>query len=224
VALPRLLAWRFPSTGVAAEAVAPLPRDAHGAIVFGASADMRRVTAETVALWSSVLRAVPGAVLLLGCPSGKWPQPVADRLHATFANFGMVERVKLQGAHESGAVNLDLLGRVDVLLDTAPVNGMNEVAEALWMGVPVVTLKGRRRAGAIGAAILEAAGRAEWIAETEHDYASLAARLAEASDLAQLRAGLRDATAASPLCDAKGFADLLKSALGSFPLRSAHAA
>jgi len=224
VPLPRLLTWRFPATGVAGETVGGLPRDTNGHVVFGAHGDMRRIAADTVALWSSVLRAVPGATLLLGSAEGVWPQPVAERLHAMFSNFGLVGRVTLQGAHEPGAVNLDLLGRVDILLDTAPVNGMNDLAEALWMGVPAVTLTGDRRAGCVGAAILEAAGRADWIAATEADYAAIAARLAESADLAALRADLRDATAASALCDAKGFAALLASALDSLPVRSAHAA
>ena len=103
-------------------------------------------------------------------------KPVSERLGQMFANFGVVDRVRLQGPHESAAVNLDLFARVDILLDTAPVNGMNDIAEALWMGVPAVTLKGDRRAGCMGAAILEAAGRSGWIASTVEDYVTAAAR------------------------------------------------
>ncbi|HEY1720442.1 MAG TPA: tetratricopeptide repeat protein [Magnetospirillaceae bacterium] len=215
IALPQLLTWRFPATGVEAETVKPLPRDLSGQVTFGAIGDMRRITAETVALWASVLRAVPDASILIGNASGAWPQPIAERLGQMFANFGVVNRVRLQGPHEPTTVNLDLFGRIDVLLDTTPVTGMNDVAEALWMGVPVVTLRGDRRAGCIGAAILDAAGRGDWVAATGEDYVAIAARLAAAADLDAIRAGLRDSVSASALCDAKGFVDAFGAALMS---------
>jgi predicted O-linked N-acetylglucosamine transferase (SPINDLY family) len=213
VAMPHLLAWQFPATGIAEEKVATLPRDAAGQITFGANGDMRRITPDTVALWAAVLRAVPGASMLIGNITGAWAPPVTERLGQMFANFGVVDRIRLQGPRQATAVNLDLFARVDVLLDTAPVNGMNDVAEALWMGVPVVSLKGDRRAGCIGAAILEAAGCPEWVAATADDYVTIAAGLAEAADLAGMRAGLREKVAASPLCDAEGFAKILHAAL-----------
>ncbi len=224
VELPRLLAWRFPATGMETETVRPQPRDVTGQVTFGAVGDLRRITADTVALWAAALRAVPGAAMLIGNANGVWSKPVSERLGQMFANFGLVDRVRLQGPHDSGAVNLDFFGRIDVLLDTAPVTGMNDVAEALWMGVPVVTLRGERRAGCVGAAILEAAGRADWIAATGDDYAGIAASLADAADLATTRRGLRDAVAASPLTDATGFAKLLIEALQARLARAAHAA
>jgi predicted O-linked N-acetylglucosamine transferase (SPINDLY family) len=222
--LPHLLAWRFPGTGDAAEAVQSSPRQANGHVTFGVMGDMRRITPDTVALWAQALRSAPGAKLLVGGNGVAWPQPIVERLGGMFANFGLVDRVSLQGPMEMGPVNFDFFSRIDILLDTAPVNGMNELAEALWMGVPAVTLAGHRRAGRIGAAILDAAGRAEWIAATPAEFAALAAALADRADLAQLREGLRDQVAASPLCDLKGFAESFKAALLAAPLRSAHAA
>ena len=220
IELPQLFAWRFPATGVDAEMVKPLPRAGSGRVTFGAIGDLRRITADTVALWASVLRAVPGSSMLIGNTSGAWAPPVAERLGHMFANFGVVDRVRLQGPHEAGGVNLDLFARIDVMLDSTPVSGMNDVAEALWMGVPVVTLRGDRRAGCTGAAILDAAGHPEWVAARAEDYVVIAAALAEATDLAATRAGLRDAVAASPLCDAKGFAELLKAGLSKHAVQA----
>ncbi|HVY03002.1 MAG TPA: hypothetical protein VG983_05040, partial [Caulobacterales bacterium] len=140
------------------------------------------------------------------------------------ANFGVVDRVRLQGPHQATTVNLDLFARIDILLDTAPVSGMNDVAEALWMGVPVVSLKGDRRAGCMGAAILDAANRADWAAATADDYVAIAAALADAADLTETRAGLRDALSASPLRDAKGLAQALKTALAARAKRAAQPA
>ena len=224
VTLPRLLAWRFPGAGEDAETVQPSPRQANGHVTLGVMGDMRRITADTVALWAMALRNMPGAKLLVGGNGVAWPQPIVERLGGMFANFGVVDRINLQGPLEMGPVNFDFFSRIDILLDTAPVNGMNEVAEALWMGVPVVTLAGDRRAGCIGAAILEAAGRPEWIAASPEQFAEIAAGLADSQDMAELRAGLRDHVAASPLCDAKGFAESFKAALFALPVRSAHAA
>jgi predicted O-linked N-acetylglucosamine transferase (SPINDLY family) len=224
VKLPRLLAWRFPGTGDEAESVQPSPRAANGRVTFGAVGDMRRITADTVALWASVLRAVPGATLLVGGTGAAWPKPTVEKLGGMFANFGLADRVNLQGPPESGPANFDFYARIDVLLDTWPVNGLNEVAEAMWMGIPVVTLGSLRRAGCTGSAILEAAERTDWIATTADEYATIAATLGEAADLASLRAELRDQIAASPLCDVEGFAKSLREALQSLGVRSAHAA
>ena len=224
VKLPRLLAWRFPGTGDTAEAVLASPRAANGYVTFGAIGDMRRITADTVALWAAALRATPGAKLLVGGTGAPWPKPVVDRLGGMFANFGLADRVNLQGPPETGAASFDFYARIDVLLDTWPVNGLTEVAEALWMGIPVVTLTSFRRAGRIGAAILDAAARPEWIAANEDEFAAIAAGLAESADLARLRAGLRDEIAASPLCDTEGFAKSFKQALLALGVRSAHAA
>ena len=224
VKLPRLLAWKFPSTGDESESIRPSPRQAGGHVTFGAVADFRRITPDTVALWAAVLRAVPGARLAIGGVVQPWPKQSVEKLGGLFANFGLAERVNLQGPPDAGAAYFDFLGRVDVLLDSWPVAGLGEVAEALWLGVPVVTLAGSRRAGLTGAAVLEAAGQTGWTAATAADYVSIAAALADSADLPALRTGLRDQLAASPLCDVEGFAKQLQSALLAASMRSADAA
>lgn len=213
VTLPQLLAWRFPGTEDEAERISPLPRERSDSVMFGGTGDMRRVTPETVALWSSVLHAVPGSQLTLAT-NDLWPQGVADRLFAMFANCGVVNRITLQKpAPRAGAVNLAFLHGIDILLDSAPVNGFADIPEALWMGVPVVTLRGSHRAGCIGAAILEAAGRPEWVAHSRTDYVAIARRLAHSGELPAVRAGLRTTTAESPLCDVGRFATDFKAAM-----------
>ncbi len=213
IRLSRLFAWRFPATGGDEEIVRPLPRDLQqGRVTFGAHGDMRRITAETVALWAGVLHAVPNSTLRLGAERG-WSDAIAKRLLDMFADFGVVHRIALDARTEEGRVNFELLSRIDILLDTAPVNGIGEVAQALWMGVPAVNLRGSRRGGRTGWAVLAAAGHPEWSASSTGEYARIAAGLAARSDLAELRAGLRAAIESSALCDAKGLAEELRAAL-----------
>ena len=210
--LPRLLGWTFPATGVEEEAVVASPRDAFGVVTFGAIGDLRRITPATVALWAGVLTQVPNAQLLLGT-SHDWQRGATARLLDMFANFGVANRVSLQTPGPARGVNLTFYNSIDLLLDTAPVSGLSEVAEALWMGVPVISLKGTRRAGRSAAAVLGAAGRGGWAAHDEAGYVRMAVDLATGTTLAGLRGELRDSVAASPLCDTKGLAELITKAL-----------
>jgi predicted O-linked N-acetylglucosamine transferase (SPINDLY family) len=102
---------------------------------------------------------------------------------------------------------------VDVALDTFPYNATTTTCEALWMGVPVVTLAGARHAARVGASLLGAAGFAAGIAARPEDYVATARLLAEQRQLlAALRANLRADMARSPLCDAAGHARALEDA------------
>lgn len=104
--------------------------------------------------------------------------------------------------------------KVDIILDTFPYPGGTTTCEALWMGVPTLTLAGDTMLARQGASLLTCAGLEEWVANNEEDYVALA--LAHASDinrLAQLRSGLRQQVLASPLFDAPRFARHLEDAL-----------
>ena len=103
---------------------------------------------------------------------------------------------------------------VDIILDTFPYPGGTTTCEALWMGVPTVTLAGNTMLSRQGASLLTCAGMEEWIANSENSYIALA--IAHASDidrLAQLRSGLRQQVLSSPLFDAPRFALNLENAL-----------
>jgi predicted O-linked N-acetylglucosamine transferase (SPINDLY family) len=94
---------------------------------------------------------------------------------------------------------------IDVALDPFPYNGTTTTCEALWMGVPVVTLAGDRHAARVGASLLTAACHPEWIAASRPDYVRIAAGLAAAPELrARLRAGLREEMKQSALLDHPG--------------------
>jgi predicted O-linked N-acetylglucosamine transferase (SPINDLY family) len=190
----------------------PSPVAAVGTVTFGGVLDLLRLTPQTVAAWAQVLEAVPGSQLLLGY-SGIYDPGVEDRALQMFAHFGQAHRIILWHDEAKPDVDrrVDFFRAVDVMLDTLPNTVGADVCEALWMGVPSVTLAGRTRAGLMSASGLHAAGLKEWIAKDVDDYVGIAARLAcDEAGLARHRADLRDKLRASPLCDGKGFfADLV---------------
>jgi predicted O-linked N-acetylglucosamine transferase (SPINDLY family) len=116
-------------------------------------------------------------------------------------------RVDLSGGTSSRREHLERYAGLDVALDTFPYHGTTTTCEALWMGVPVVTLAGRAHASRVGVSLLTVAGLPELITRDPEEYIRVAAELASDRDrLARLRAGLRDRLRASALCDAPGYA------------------
>ncbi|MDH5256144.1 MAG: hypothetical protein OEW72_09545, partial [Gammaproteobacteria bacterium] len=113
---------------------------------------------------------------------------------------------------------------IDIALDTFPYNGTTTTFEALWMGVPVVTLRGERHAARVGASILTHLGRPEWIAEDQMGYATIAVRLAgDLPALAAVRQSLRAELQRSSLVDAAGFARKFEAACSELQRQAAGA-
>jgi predicted O-linked N-acetylglucosamine transferase (SPINDLY family) len=103
---------------------------------------------------------------------------------------------------------------VDIALDPIPYGGTTTTCEALWMGRPVVSLAGDRHASRVGASLLGAIGRAEWVADDPESYVAIAARLAgDRISLRQESADLRGRLTASPLFDHAGQAGRFGDAL-----------
>jgi len=193
--------------------VGDLPAAQHGRFTFGSFNDLSKVTAVTAQLWAGVVTAVPGSRLLL--KSGSLGDArVRKRIAARFERLGVArERLELRGWEVQPKGHLSLYGRVDVALDTYPYNGGTTTCEALWMGVPVVTLAGETHASRMGASLLKAAGLERLVAGTPEDYVQIAAMLARQRDeLAALRRGMRLRLQAAPLMDEAGFTAALEAA------------
>ena len=123
-------------------------------------------------------------------------------------------RVELNGIFRSYEHHLDHYNEVDVALDTFPYNGATTTCEALWMGVPVVTLEGASHAGRVGSSILRAVGLEHNVCTSEHDYVRRAAEVAsDASYRLDLRKTLRRTVETSSLCDGPAFAERFTSTL-----------
>ncbi len=196
-----------------APAVAPSPASANGYITFCCCNDLAKLNDDVLGLWARVLTAVPASRLLLR--AGQLDDsPLREDFVARLAAAGIdPARVDLEGPLPR-AEYLAAYARADMALDPFPYPGGATSAEALWMGVPVLTLAGRGLLAGQGADIASAAGQSDWIARDADDYVRLAMeRAADYPALARLRAGLRARVAASALCDAGRFASDLTGAL-----------
>lgn len=181
----------------------PLPpaRPADAPVVFGSFNNAMKLSPKTIVLWARVLQALPDSRLLLKAPSLK-DAAVQARFAALFAEQGITgERLVFVGP--SGLADMmQEYGSIDIALDPTPYNGGTTTLQALWMGVPVVTLAGGNFVSRMGASFLDTLGQPEWIAHDESDYVAKASRLA--GEVRQLRANrprLRAQMAASRLCD-----------------------
>jgi predicted O-linked N-acetylglucosamine transferase (SPINDLY family) len=163
-------------------------------------------------VWCELLRAVPAARLLLvrHVLRGETAEEWRERFRARGLPAG---RVELRSVEAVDLNHLRQYADIDVALDAFPWNGHTTACEALWMGVPVVTLRGNRHAGRMVASLLTCIGLPELVAETAADYVRIAAALAaDLPRMAALRSELRQRLAGSPLCDGPGFTAGLEAA------------
>jgi predicted O-linked N-acetylglucosamine transferase (SPINDLY family) len=184
-----------------APAVQPLPASGGRPFTFGCINRVEKISDSCIELWGEILAAVPAAGLLLKHSSLQDARLQESLLHRLSA-FGIgVERVRLFGASPH-ADHLQIYHQVDVGLDPFPNNGGISTAEALWMGVPVVTLPGQGPGSRSSAAILTAVRLESWIARDTVDYVRIARNAAaDTAGLAALRQRLRPMMAASAYAD-----------------------
>ncbi len=195
--------WR-PPAGAPEEGPPPcLSRDG---ISFGSFNYLPKVNSRVVEVWGEILRRTPGSRLVLKYAGGNDPG-VRGRIEGEFARLGVgAERLVLQGLTHGWREHLSAYGEVDIALDPFPYNGTTTTCDALWMGVPVLTLAGRTHAGRVGVSLLNQIGLPELAADSPARYIELAVELAgDRGRLARLRAGLRERVARSPLTDGHSF-------------------
>ncbi len=186
--------------------VACLPAVANGCITFGYFGRTVRLNDAVLAAWARILRAVPGSRLMLN--SAPFGEPASrEQMTARFAALG-IDSARLELVHTSPQPRTwAAYGGVDIALDPFPHNAGTTTIEALWQGVPVLSLAGRPTVGRFGAAILHAIGLDDWVTNDVDAYVARAvAASADIDALAQLRGELRARFAASPLRDAAGLA------------------
>jgi protein O-GlcNAc transferase len=193
--------------------IGPLPALANGHITFGCFNNLAKITPRVIATWSGILRRVPHSRLVLKAHQFV-DAPTVERIREAFAVHDIPPaRVQFRGPSGHRAF-IGEYNDIDIVLDPFPYSGGLTTCEALWMGVPTVTLPGEIFASRHSMSHLSNAGLADWVAPDLAGYTELA--VAKASDivaLAALRSGLRAQVKASPLCDAPRFGRNLGNAL-----------
>ena len=189
-----------------APAVVPPPSAAGGPITFGSFNTYQKLSETTLKVWAKLLRAVPGSRLLVKSLDLDIPY-VAEKVLGQARDAGMdMDRFEIVKPVPGFAEHMACYARVDIGLDPFPYNGTTSTAEALWQGVPVVSLAGNRHAARVGASILHQLGLDELVAQDRDAYVEIARALASNPErLASLRAGMRERMLASPFCDGPGY-------------------
>jgi predicted SAM-dependent methyltransferase len=191
------------------------PHLASQRIAFGSFNAVSKIGDATLSLWSRVLAAIPDSILVLKAADAFNTEERRERLLTRLSEVGVApERVRLLPWERDVGKHLATYGEIDIALDTVPYNGTTTTCEALWMGVPVVSLTGDRHAARVGTSLLCAAGLEELVAANADQFVKICTELASDSDrLTRLRSGMRKRLLASPLCDEPGMATRLERAL-----------
>jgi len=189
----------------APEVVAP-PVTRNGYITFGSFNGMPKITRSQISLWAQILRSMPNSKMVLKNKSLADPE-IRQLLHSEFSEQGIDrDRIKLSAAEASVKGHLGRYGEMDIALDTHPYNGTTTTCEALWMGVPVVSLQGKVHRSRVGTSILTTIGRSEWVASSPEQYLQLAISLSSSVErLSEHRVSLRHEMLKSDLTDSRKF-------------------
>jgi predicted O-linked N-acetylglucosamine transferase (SPINDLY family) len=185
------------------------PLEQNGPITFGSLNNPCKINPQTLSLWAKIMRQVDGSRLLLLSISENQRQ----QIRKLFDGAGVApDRLEFVTSSPRPKY-LRQYDRIDIGLDPLPYNGITTTCDALWMGVPVVTLTGSTAAGRAGASVLIAAGLPDLVGHTPEQFVEIAKELAnDILRLKSLRANLRQQTIQSPLMDASKFTEQMERA------------
>ena len=193
--------------------VSALPAVTRGTITFGSFNNFAKITPEVMRVWIAILARVPGSRLVLK----NWCLD-NDRMKTfmleAFARCGATTgQVELWNPNTSNVDHLNCYNSIDIGLDPFPYNGTTTTCDALWMGVPVITLAGVSHVGRVGVSQMSNLGLQELIARDTNHYVDIAVALAnDVPRLAALRGAMRVRMSASPLMDASRLTKNLEAA------------
>jgi len=188
--------------------VCPSPAITNGFVTFGCQNNYCKITAPVWTAWTAILRALPNSKILIYSPRGSHRETARKIL----ADSG-VDSNRLLFSESRQLEYFQRYNQIDIALDPFPFGGGTTTCDALWMGVPVITLWGKTAVGRGGGSILSNLGLERLIAPSPEKYVQIAVDLA--SDLDQmksLRQNMRARMLASPLMDAESFTRDMESA------------
>ncbi|MBD2602090.1 FkbM family methyltransferase [Microcystis viridis] len=213
--------WRLPRCYVAyqpspeALEVNPLPALSSEYITFGCLNNFSKLNPFLLSLWAKILQALPQSRLILKSHYHNLDDPEEKQSVELFLQEqGLnLEQVELIDSPTLAEDYFALYHRIDIHLDTFPYNGCTTTCDALWMGVPVLTLAGDRKIQRMGNSLLQAIGLGDWIAHTPEEYVNKAITFARDLDaIAKLRTSLRERFQKSQLGDIEGLTLALENA------------
>ena len=189
-------------------------------ITFGSFNQSRKITPRTASHWMAVLNAIPNSKLLLKSKN-LGEEVERQRVATLFEAMGLAaERLELRGHSPSLEEHLAAYNDVDIALDTFPYTGCTTTADALWMGVPVLTVAGESMVSRQAAAVLHGVDCAQWICNNKAEMVERALALAnDHNQLRQQRLQQRQQVAQSELLDHAGLASNLEDAFRSWWMR-----
>ncbi len=203
-------------------AVSALPALRNGHVTFGSYQKLNKVSQTTLRLWFQVMSALPTSRLRLHAVPTAHEAIVSDlkqvltQAHLDLARVDFVGEALYENYLESYA-------EVDIILDSYPYPAGAKTADALWMGVPTLTLTGNTMLARQGESMLSCVGLEDWVAISEEGYVQIAIEKAnDLSSLADLRARLRKQVLASPLFDGERFARNLEDAFEGMTTAAKH--
>ncbi len=206
---PCFLCYR-PMDGAPPEGPPPVAAPGASGVTFGSCNAIAKIDEGATAVWAAILASCPGSRLLLR-HHGLFEDRSREHLRDRFARAGLADagaRLLLEPPGEGAAAVLPTYQRIDIALDTFPYTGTTTTCEALFMGVPVITLEGDRCAARVSASILRALDLGDLVARNAGAYIDAALRLAsDRPRLASLRSSLRGRLLASAVGDQRAFAD-----------------
>ncbi len=192
-----------------------LPQDRNGYITFISLNNPTKIHDRVLAIWGRILEGAPGSRLRLKYRRRFLNKVIQNRILTALAKQGIgSERIDFLGAQEERGQHLAHYQAADIALDPFPFTGATTTFQALWMGVPVITLQGTRFLARMGADIVSQAGlETLLVASSEEAYVTKTLALVEnPGKLRELRRTLRGQVANSPLCDGPGYASSLEQA------------
>lgn len=215
--------WRLPETAnchtppAGLPDIGPLPARQRGHLTFGSVQNPAKVGDAVLRTWARVLKAVPTARLRLQNRQfdlHRGVEAFTQRMTATGWSADLMARVDLMPSVPGQTAYVASMAEVDLMLDTFPYPGITTTCEALWMGVPTLTMQGHDLLSRQGASLMRQAGLPDWVCADEDAYVAQAARIAgDLSALEVWRFGLRTRLAALPLFNAEVFARQWEDAL-----------
>jgi len=209
--LPQCFLCYHPPTDLPAPS--SLPAKKNGFVTFGCFSILAKINSKLIEWWGQILRQTPDSKLMLK-NKALTDTEARSRIIGMFREQGIEpDRLDLRPWTKTRREHIETYQEIDIALDTYPYHGTTISFDALWMGVPLVTLAGPTHMSRVGVSVLSNLAMKKMIAKTPEEYVKIAVKqAADPDNLAQKRKGLRKKMMASPLTDGKKFAPLVEAA------------